>query len=142
MEADLLRYKKFVAGYDQEATHLACSHFEEAGFHTDTFRTPEVAELAKLLETTWLGMLIAWAQEVERFASRYGASFHDVNTFLEEIDFLPAHIFPGHIGGHCIMPNIAILQTQIRSRFLDTIVASNTEKGKQLDAATRGPRHD
>ncbi len=138
LEEDMLRYKKFVAGCDQESTQLACRHFQNAGFRTDTFRTPEVAELAKLLETTWLGMLIAWAQEVERLALGHGASFDEVNAFIEEIGFLPSHIFPGHIGGHCVMPNIAILQTQFRSSFLDAIVESNDEKGKQFQTASVG----
>jgi UDP-N-acetyl-D-mannosaminuronate dehydrogenase len=140
MEKDLLRYRKFVAGCDQESTHLAQRHLEEAGFRTDAFRTPEVAELAKLLETTGLGMLIAWAQEVERLALRHGASFSEVNAFIEEIDFLPSHVFPGHIGGHCVMPNIAILRTRFRSSFLDAIVDSNEEKGKQLQPASVGER--
>ncbi len=140
MEEDLLRYRKFVAGCDQSSAQQAQRHLEEAGFRTDTFRTPEVAELAKLLETTWLGMLIAWTQEVERLALRHGASFKEVNAFIEEIDFLPAHIFPGHIGGHCIMPNIAILRTRFRSSFLEAIAESNEEKGKHLQPASVGER--
>ena len=140
MEEDLLRYHKFVAGCDQQSAHIAQRHLEEAGFRTDTFRTPEVAELAKLLETTSLGMLIAWAQEVERLALRHGASFREVNAFIQEIDFLPSHIFPGHIGGHCVMPNIAILRTRFRSPFLDAIVESNEEKGTQLQPASTGER--
>lgn len=34
MEEDLLRYKKFVAGCDAEATRRALHHFAEAGFQT------------------------------------------------------------------------------------------------------------
>jgi len=63
MEEDLLRYKKFVAGIDEIATVLALEHLAAAGFRMDIFRTPEIGELAKLVETTWLGILIGWAQE-------------------------------------------------------------------------------
>jgi UDP-N-acetyl-D-mannosaminuronate dehydrogenase len=128
MEAEMLQYRKFVAACSPKALECAISHFRAAGFRTDTFPTPEVAELSKLLETTYFGVLIAWAQEVERFAAKYNATFDDVNAFVREIDFLPAHIVPGHIGGHCVMPNISILQQQFKSVFLDAIVASNAAK--------------
>lgn len=132
MEEDLLRYKKFVAGVDNIATTLALEHLAAAGFGTDIFRTPEIGELAKLIETTWLGILIGWAQEVERFAESYDASFEEMNAFIQEIDFLPSHIFPGWIGGHCVMPNIELLQERIQSQFLDAIVASNAKKEQAL----------
>lgn len=131
MESDMLRYKKFVAATRPPAVEQAVEHFSAAGFKTATFPTPELAELGKLLETTYLGILIAWAQEVERFAAQYGGTFEDVNAFVEEIDFLPSHVFPGHIGGHCVMPNIAILKTLFHSQFLDTVVESNELKQQE-----------
>jgi len=131
MENDMLRYAKFVAGSDAGAVQQALRHFERAGFQPNSFRTPEIAELSKLIETSWLGVLIAWAQEVERFAARYGASFEEVNAYVKEVDFLPSHVFPGYIGGHCVMPNIAILRTQFQSALLDAIVESN--RAKQME---------
>lgn len=132
MEQDLLRYKKFVAGVDDIASVRAMAHFAAAGFRTSRFRTLEIGELAKLIETTWLGVLIAWAQEVERFAESYDGSFEELNVFIQEVDFLPSHIFPGWIGGHCVMPNIALLQEHIQSQFLDAVVASNAKKEQGL----------
>src|SRR5258708_27101644 len=90
MEEDLLRCKKFVAGIDNIATTLALEHLAAAGFRTDLFRTPEIGELAKLVETTWLGVLIGWSQKVEAFAESYDASFHALNACIQEIDFLPS----------------------------------------------------
>ncbi len=133
MENDMLRYAKFVAGSDAGAVQQALRHFERAGFQPNSFRTPEIAELSKLIETSWLGVLIAWAQEVERFAARYGASFEEVNAYVKEVDFLPSHVFPGYIGGHCVMPNIAILRTQFQSALLDAIVESN--RAKQMESS-------
>lgn len=130
MEADMLRYKKFVAGSDPEAVEEAQQHLRQAGFQTDTFRTPDIAELSKLLETTYFGVLIGWAQEVERLAARYDGGFDDVVSFIKEVDFLPSHIFPGLIGGHCVMPNIAILRTHFKSDFLEAVVNSNEAKAR------------
>jgi len=132
MKADMLHYKKFVAAPCQEAVEPALAHLTEAGFQTATFRTVELAELSKLVETTYFGILIAWAQEMERWAELYGGSFDDANAFIKEIDFLPSHIFPGEIGGHCVMPNIAILKTQLQSSFLDAVLESNQLKQEQL----------
>ena len=132
MESDLLHYTKFVAGFHQEALESALRHLATAGFTTDTFQTPEIAELSKLLETTYFGVLIAWAQEMERFAAQYGASFEEVNRFIEEISFLPGHIFPGVIGGHCVMPNLSILKTVVESPFLVALEESNNLKQQGL----------
>lgn len=130
MVADMLKYAKFVAGFDPRSTQASEEHFRKAGFKTDHFRTPEIAETSKLLETTYLGVLIAWAQEVERIAKHCGASFDEVNAFIKEIDFLPSQVFPGVIGGHCVMPNIAILKTQLKSEFLNLIEMSDEQKRK------------
>lgn len=132
MEADMMRYRKFVAASSSQIAQDASSHLAQAGFKTAIFPTLEIGELSKLLETSYLGVLVAWAQEVERMASRYGGSAEEVNAFIQEIDFLPSHIFPGHIGGHCVMPNIEILRTRFNSRFLEAIVESNELKHQQL----------
>jgi UDP-N-acetyl-D-mannosaminuronate dehydrogenase len=133
MEADMLRYKKFVAGFDTKTVELAQRHLREAGFQTDTFRTPDIAELSKLLETTYFGVLIGWAQEMERLAAQYDGGYDEVISFIKEIDFLPSHIFPGQIGGHCVMPNIAILRKQVTSDFLEAVVHSNEAKARELE---------
>jgi UDP-N-acetyl-D-mannosaminuronate dehydrogenase len=132
MELDMLRYKKFVAASSSEIAQDAASHFAQAGFKTGTFSTPESGELSKLVETAYLGILVGWAQEIERFANRYRGSTEDINTFIEEIDYLPHDIFPGYIGGHCVMPNIEILGRQLNSRFLEAVVESNELKRKEL----------
>lgn len=126
----MMRYRKFVAAPTVEAQTAAVDHLSAAGFETSMFPSTEVAELAKLLETTYLGMLIAWAQEMERLAAQYGGSFEDVNSFIQEIDFLPSHVFPGVIGGHCVLPNIELLRSRVESPFLNLVVESNSLKAQ------------
>lgn len=138
MEQDMQRYRKFAAGTKPETTAAAVDHLAAAGFRTETFHSPEAAELAKLLETTYLGMLIAWTQEMERLAAQYGGSFADVNSFVEEVDFLPSHVFPGAIGGHCVLPNIELLRSRVDSAFLDLIVESNHLKIQALETVGAG----
>ncbi len=142
MSADLLRYRKFVAGEDEAVTARIAAHFQAAGFSTGTMSTPEALELAKLLETTYFGLLIAFAQEMDRFARDKGADYQEIPKFFEEIDYLPPQVFfPGYIGGHCVMPNIALLKTQFRSDLLDAIVGSNERKGEELGKAAVAKEH-
>jgi UDP-N-acetyl-D-mannosaminuronate dehydrogenase len=138
MEQDMLRYSKFAAAPKQEAAAAAIDHLAAAGFKTATLPSPEIAELAKLLETTYLGVLIAWAQEMERLASQYQGSFADVNSLVEEVDFLPSHVFPGVIGGHCVLPNIDLLRSRVDSAFLDLVVDSNQLKMQAPDSVGAG----
>ena len=128
MQEDMLRYRKFVSAPQPAARVAALDHLKQAGFQTVTMATPEMAELAKLLETTYLGVLIAWTQEMERLAMQYGGTFSAVNHFVEEVGYLPSHIYPGAIGGHCVLPNIDLLRSRVDSQFLDLVVESNNLK--------------
>jgi UDP-N-acetyl-D-mannosaminuronate dehydrogenase len=133
MHDDILKYQKFVAGQDKVAVERAKTVFSRAGMKVATMDTPEALELAKLCETTYFGVLLAWAQEMERFSKKMNADYFDLVRFFEEIDYLPRVTFrPGHIGGHCIMPNIAILKSRFESGFLDAIVASNELKAVEI----------
>jgi UDP-N-acetyl-D-mannosaminuronate dehydrogenase len=136
MEQEMLQYQKFLAGVDAHSTRQAAEHFTGAGFKVAPLSSPEAGELSKLVETTWLGLLVGWAQDVERMAIQCGASYEEVNMFIQEIDYLPGNIFPGHIGGHCVMPNIALLRSGVASQFLDAIVLSNASKEQELPTAT------
>jgi UDP-N-acetyl-D-mannosaminuronate dehydrogenase len=128
MEEDLLFYAKFVGAETSEVAAAAVAHFRGAGFKTNTFPSTSAGEVAKLIETTWLGILVGWAQDIERIAASQNASYEDIDAFIAEIPFLPHGIFPGVIGGHCVMPNISILRSRIHSDFLEAIVASNQKK--------------
>ena len=129
MKDDMLFYTKFIGGIDQHSTKLAQEHFQSIGLKTKALQSPEAAELAKLSETTYFGVLIAWAQEIERYCKQLNANYDEVVSFYEEIAFLPrVKYVPGVIGGHCVMPNIAILQTMFDSDLLKAVVASNEAK--------------
>jgi UDP-N-acetyl-D-mannosaminuronate dehydrogenase len=133
MVEELQHYVKFVAGTDAQATARVQAHFKAAGIPSETMATPEALELAKLLETTYFGMLIAWAQEMNRFAVKVDADYLEVGKFFKEIGYLPNVLFqPGHIGGHCVMPNIALLQQRFQSEFLDVIKRSNEARKLEL----------
>ena len=133
MREEMLHYTKFVGALDLSSGQRTVKHFEEVGIKTKLLSSPETTEIAKLTETTYFGLLIAWAQEVERYCVKLRANYDEVVSLYDEIQFFPpAKYFPNVIGGHCVMPNIAILRQQFPSGLLQAIVKSNTLKQKNL----------
>ena len=129
MAEDLLHYTKFVGAHDPAAGERAAGHFQSLGMKTRILSSPEATELAKLTETTYFGLLIAWAQEVESYCDHLDLNYDEVVSIFEEISFLPpVKYFPGVIGGHCVMPNIEILSRLGHSEFLPAIKSSNRNK--------------
>jgi len=129
MVEDLLKYVKFVGAMDRAAGESAVKHFQSLGMKTKLLSSPEATELAKLTETTYFGLIIAWAQEVERYCDQWGEDYDEVASFYEEIKYLPpVKYFPGTIGGHCVMPNIEILSRMGPSEILWAIESSNRKK--------------
>ena len=129
MLEELRRYVKFVGGIDPSSSEHAARHFQAAGLKTKILASPEATELAKLTETTYFGVLIAWAQEVERYCDQTGQAYDEVVSYFEEISFFPpTKYFPGIIGGHCVMPNMKILRKLCDSSLLRAVEASNQAK--------------
>jgi len=134
MQEEMLHYTKFIGALDLQSGQRAIEHFEGVGMKTKLLTSPEASEIAKLTETTYFGLLIAWAQEVERYCTKFGANYDEVVSFYDEIKFFPpTKYFPGVIGGHCVMPNIAILLEEFPSGLLEAIVQSNRLRQKNLD---------
>jgi UDP-N-acetyl-D-mannosaminuronate dehydrogenase len=133
MFEDLRMYTKFIGALDTASGDLASKHFESVGLKTKVLSSPEATELAKLTETTYFGLMIAWAQEVERYCDRSKLSYDEVVSFYDEVPFFPqVKYFPGVIGGHCVMPNIEILGRYASSLILDAIQVSNKTKLEQV----------
>lgn len=129
MLQELQLYTKFVGAINPTAGEHAAKHFDSVGLKTKVLSSPEATELAKLTETTYFGLMIAWAQELERYCDQSGANYEEIISFYDEIKFFPpVKYFPGVIGGHCVMPNIEILSKFSRSLILEAIEASNQMK--------------
>lgn len=129
MLQEIGHYTKFIGALDPTVARQAAEHFSSLGMKTKVLPSPEATELAKLTETTYFGLMIAWAQDVERYCDETGQDYDEVVSFYEEIKFFPPiKYFPGVIGGHCVMPNIEILRKRYASPLLDAIRCSNDMK--------------
>ncbi len=133
MTEDLLRYCKFVAAPNDEIVAEAEEHFHSIGMKTRRIVRLETLELAKLAETTYFGIQIAFAQELNRFCQQVQADYSEAIEFFDEIDFLPrVHYYPGFIGGHCVIPNIHLLKQVMHSDLLDAVLESNDRRAAEL----------
>ena len=138
MVEELTYYDKFIGPIDADAGVLAKQHFESLGMTTKVLSSPEASELAKLTETTYFGVLLAWAQEVERYCEAVGVDYDEVVAIFEQIGYLPpVKFFPGVIGGHCVMPNIEILKEIADTPLLEAVRWSNAQKtAREASTAT------
>jgi len=98
-------------------------------------RVPSVtSELAKLLDTTYYGLCIAWHGEVKKMCDQLGVDFDDVSTNYnktynsgykklgKENVARPILYPPDKIGGHCVIPNTKILNQDFNSLAFDLIL--------------------
>jgi UDP-N-acetyl-D-mannosaminuronate dehydrogenase len=133
MTDDLMRYFKFVAASDPAIACLAEQHFQAAGMKTRRMNRVETLELAKLSETTYFGVLIAFAQEINRYCEALDGDYYEASEFFDEIDFLPrCRYFPGVIGGHCVIPNINLMLQLAPAPLLEAVLTSNQQRAREL----------
>jgi UDP-glucose 6-dehydrogenase len=132
MVQDLHNYVKFVAAADPAAATMATAHFSRAGLRIRTMSKLEALELAKLAETTYFGVLIAYAQELNRYSEQLGVDYSETTEFFKEVNFLPqAGYYPGFIGGHCVIPNIKLLKQIHESELLNAVLSSNDKRAEE-----------
>jgi len=133
MKWELKRWTKYAGGANAKAGEAARQHFEKLGLKTKTLKGCAEMELAKLFETTYRAWMVACFQEMQRISRHFGAEFDDVVDFIEDthrVRFDRPVMFPGVIGGHCLIPNVELLLESYDSEFLKLILKSN-EKRKQ-----------
>jgi len=84
------------------------------------------------------GLNLAFAQEQQRMCKHFGVRYEDVvNEFensrnrglkkLKRSKVTMPILYPGYIGGHCVMPNVEILMQDYPSVFLKVILESNAK---------------
>ena len=118
MLKDLKRYTKFYSVFDWAphsnwASKLFVKRMNKVGIKTKKMTNPTTLELAKILvDTTYYGWLINYAQITNVIAMKHKVDYDEMWLFAEEINkFLGNRpkLFPGYIGGHCVIPNLDLM---------------------------------
>ena len=121
MLKDIKRYTKFFAisknaPKKQWATKAFSRKMKNCGVKTKQMSKPETLELAKIVcDTSYLGWLVNFAQISNVISKQYNVDYDEMWTFSEEIHkFLGNRpkMYPGIIGGHCVIPNLQLLRSQ------------------------------
>jgi UDP-N-acetyl-D-mannosaminuronate dehydrogenase len=136
---EMKRWTKYVGGADTAASKAAKAHFEKLGLKVKALKSCRETELAKLFETTYRAWMIACFQEMHRVSRAFGAEFDETVDFLEDTHkerFDRPVMFPGVIGGHCLIPNTELLLKSYDSEFLKLILKSNEERKEEIKDAS------
>lgn len=136
----ILKFLKFIGPTSKEAGELAKKHFDEINVKSEVLGSAIETELGKLFSTTYYAVNIAFHQEMDRICEKFGADFKQAVTRFNETCTMDINhtvprpiMFPGVIGGHCLIPNINILKKDVDSGFLDAILESNELTKKRLE---------
>jgi len=118
---DLKRYTKFFvisasAPRGKWASTTYVKMMKQCGIKTKKMSKPETLELAKIIcDTSYLGWLVNYAQLSNMIAIQHGVDYDEMWSFSDEIqEFLGNRpkMFPGIIGGHCVIPNIDLIDNK------------------------------
>ncbi len=94
---------KLVGGVSPESTRLAAALYETCIDEVVLVSSPEIAELAKLVENTFRFINISFINEMALLCDRLGVNVWEVieAAKTKPFAFLPHYPSPG-VGGHCI----------------------------------------
>jgi UDP-N-acetyl-D-mannosaminuronate dehydrogenase len=111
---DIKKYTKFISS-DTELIDQSIKSDLEKRFHKiDWMSTTKTAELAKILvDTTYYGWLINYAQITKMICKKEGVDFDEMWKFSDEIHENLGNrpkMYPGIIGGHCVIPNLNLIE--------------------------------
>lgn len=111
---DVKKYSKFVASEKDEIDSKIKEDFEKRFEKVEWVSNTKTAELAKVLvDTTYYGWLINYAQITKMICEKEGIDFDEMWKFADEIHENLGNrpkMYPGVIGGHCVIPNLNLVE--------------------------------
>lgn len=118
---DLKRYTKFFAiEKDVSKAKWAATKYvqlmKKCGVKTKQMSNPVTLELAKIVvDTSYYGWLINYAQLSNMIAIDHKVDYDEMWSFSDEIHKILHNrpkMYPGYIGGHCVIPNLDLIHNQ------------------------------
>ena len=127
--------KTFVKVFGGVEAKRAADHFEhDLDVETCVYESSRATEVAKLLDTSYYGVCIAWHDYARQLCEQNGVNFNEsqshynltYNRGYEELG--KAHVIrptltppEEKIGGHCVVPNAQLLREELDSKLLEAI---------------------
>jgi len=111
---DIKKYTKFISSDDKQIDSKIKLDLEKRFEKIDWMSSTKTAELAKILvDTTYYGWLINYAQITKMICEKEGVDFDEMWKFADEIHENLGNrpkMYPGIIGGHCVIPNLNLVE--------------------------------
>ena len=111
---DIKKYTKFISFDHAEINSEIKKDLENRFEKVEWMSTTKTAELAKILvDTTYYGWLINYAQITKMICEKENVDFDEMWKFADEIHENLGNrpkMFPGIIGGHCVIPNLNLVE--------------------------------
>ena len=118
MLRDLKRYVKFYSIYDDApnskwASKTFQNRLKKSNIKYQKMSNPLTLELAKIIcDTSYYGWLINYAQISKIITEKENVDYDEMWKFSDEIHKILKNrpkMFPGFIGGHCVIPNLELI---------------------------------
>jgi UDP-N-acetyl-D-mannosaminuronate dehydrogenase len=111
---DMKKYTKFISTDHKQLDPKIKRDLENRFVKIDWMSTTKTAEFAKILvDTTYYGWLINYAQITKMICKEENIDFDEMWKFADEIHENLGNrpkMFPGIIGGHCVIPNLNLIK--------------------------------
>jgi len=111
---DIKKYTKFISSDEKQIDSEIKSDLEKRFQKVEWMSTTKTAELAKILvDTTYYGWLINYAQITKMICEKEDIDFDEMWKFADEIHENLGNrpkMYPGIIGGHCVIPNLNLIE--------------------------------
>ena len=118
MLRDLKRYVKFYSIYDDApnskwASKTFQNRLKKSNIKYQKMSNPLTLELAKIIcDTSYYGWLINYAQISKIITEKENVDYDEMWKFSDQIHKILKNrpkMFPGFIGGHCVIPNLELI---------------------------------
>ncbi len=113
---DIKKYTKFISSDNDQINSEIKSDLQQRFEKIDWMSTTKTAELAKILiDTTYYGWLINYAQITKMICEKEEVNFDEIWKFADEIHENLGNrpkMHPGIIGGHCVIPNLDLIEDE------------------------------
>lgn len=134
LDTGIKTFLKFIGSEDPSVAEEYRMHLSSMGIKSYICKSSKTSEYAKLLDTTYYGVCIAFHADVMEMCDREGLDFDEVmtmynKTYNEGYTELgksnvvrPVLYGTKKIGGHCVVPNAHILKKYMQSGLIDQII--------------------
>jgi len=130
----IMTFVKYIGAETEEIGNKAKEHLESLGIKTKIVMPAITSELAKLLDTTYYGLCIAWHGEMRKICDKEGVDFKKIADYnkdynegyakLGKANVIRPVLYPPEkeIGGHCVIQNAEILNKFYKSKAVDLVL--------------------